>query len=170
MHTLLARTLSAIDVHTSGMTAADLERHPPGKWSSANILEHLSITFYGTGRALQKCLATGQRRATRPTFRQRVAVLVVIELGRFPSGRQAPAGTAPQGLSGEAALEAARRNLMEMDRVMAECEARFGNRGAIIDHPIAGALSLRQWRRFHWVHTRHHMKQIAKLRAIPVGG
>ncbi len=166
MHPVLRRTLAAIDAQTSGLTPADLERHVPGKWSSANILEHLSITFYGTGRALQKCLATGQRRATRPSFRQRLAVLLVIELGHFPSGLQAPAGTTPKGLSGEAALEAARRNLVEMDGIMTECEARFGAHGAIIDHPIAGALSLRQWRRFHLIHTRHHMKQIALLQRL----
>ncbi len=69
MHPVLGRTLAAIDAQTAGLTPADFERHPPGKWSSANSLEHLSLPFSGTGRALQKCLATGQPRATRPSFR-----------------------------------------------------------------------------------------------------
>ncbi len=85
----------------------------------------------------------------------------MIELGRFPPGVEAPARTVPKGMSGEAARDAIRRNLPAMDAVMIQCEARFGKRGKIADHPILGPLSLRQWRRFHYVHTRHHMKQIA---------
>lgn len=161
MHRILEQTLAAIERQTAGLASADLERHPPGKWSSAGILEHLSITFEGTRRNFQKCLDIGARRATRPTLRQRIAVLVVIEFGRFPTGAEAPRRTVPTGLSGERALEAIRRGLPAMDAVMAECETRFGSRGKIADHPLLGPLSLRQWRRFHFVHTRHHMKQIA---------
>ncbi len=164
MHPLLARTFAAIETQTAGMTAAHLEHHPPGKWSSAGILEHLAITFDGTRRNLQKCLDAGTSRATRPTLRQRLGVLRVVELGRFPTGVQAPAPTVPKGLSGEAALDAARRNLAAMDVVMSDCERRFGSRRPIANHPILGPLSLRQWRRFHFVHVRHHMKQIARLR------
>jgi hypothetical protein len=164
VHRLLDRTRASIENQAAGMTAADFERHPPGKWSSAGILEHLSITFEGTRRNLQKCLDTGARRATRPTLGQRLAVVTVVELGRFPTGAQAPAITRPKGLSGEAALEATCRNLAAMDGVMTQCEARFGKRGKIADHPILGPLTLRQWRRFHWAHTRHHMKQIARLK------
>jgi hypothetical protein len=164
MHHLLARTLHAIERQVEGMAPEDLERHPPGKWSAAGILEHLAITFDGTRRNLQKCVDTGTRRVSRRAFRQRLAVLAVIELGRFPTGVQAPARTMPTGLSAPDALAAVRRNLPAMDRVMLECEAQFGTRRPIADHPILGPLTLRQWRRFHWVHTRHHMKQVAALR------
>lgn len=168
MHALLEETLAAIDMRTAGMSAADLERHPPGKWSSAGILEHLAITFEGTRRNLQKCLDLNARRATRPTLRQRISVLKVIELGRFPTGTQAPPRTEPTGLPGAAAVDAIRRHLRAMDAVMMECEARFGRRGKIANHPLLGPLSLRQWRRFHFVHVHHHMKQIARLRAAPI--
>lgn len=167
MHPLLDRVRASIDMHTAGMSAVDFDRHPPGKWSAAGILEHLSLTFDGTRRNLQKCLDTRAARATRATLRQRVGVLMVVELGRFPAGVEAPAATRPKGLSGEAVLDAIRRNLAAMDDVMAQCEAHFGARGKIADHPILGPLSLRQWRRFHWVHTRHHMRQIRLLRQAP---
>lgn len=164
MNHLLARTLHAIEREVDGMAPADLERHRPGKWSAAGILEHLAITFDGTRRNLQKCVEAGTRRASRPTFHQRVAVVIVIELGRFPTGVEAPVPTRPKGLSPAEALDAIRRHLPAMDRVMLECEARFGTRGPIANHPILGPLTLRQWRRFHWLHTRHHMKQLAALR------
>ena len=164
MHPELARTLHVIEAQVEGMSPEALERHPPGKWSVAGILEHLAITFDGTRRNFQKCLDTGTRRATRATLRQRLSVLLVVELGHFPTGVQAPAPTVPKGLPGPAALQAIRDNLEAMDRAMLECEATFGMRRPIADHPILGPLSLRQWRRFHWVHTQHHMRQIAARR------
>jgi hypothetical protein len=51
-----------------------------------------------------------------------------------------------------------------MDEVIGQCEARFGKRTRVLDHPVLGPLTARQWRKFHWVHGRHHVKQIQKLR------
>jgi hypothetical protein len=31
---------------------------------------------------------------------------------------------------------------------------------------VLGPLTIPQWRRFHLVHTQHHMKQVARLRAF----
>jgi hypothetical protein len=67
-------------------------------------------------------------------------------------------------MSGEAALQTIRENLAAMDQGLAECEQRFGAQVKIADHVVLGPLTIPQWRRFHWVHTRHHMKQIARLR------
>lgn len=150
--------------HFERITAEELARQRPGKWSVAEILEHLALTFDGTRRNLQKCLDTGARRATRATFRQRWGVLMVVELGRFPTGVQAPPFTRPKGLPPEAALTAVRENYAAMERVMAACAARFGTRRPLADHPILGPLSLRQWRRFHQVHVRHHLRQIKAAR------
>jgi hypothetical protein len=54
--------------------------------------------------------------------------------------------------------------LAEMDRVIAECEARLGERARMLDHPILGPLTASESRRFHWAHGQHHVKQIWKLR------
>ena len=51
-----------------------------------------------------------------------------------------------------------------MDKLIAQCEAQYGARNKVLDHPILGPLTARQWRKFHWVHGRHHMKQISRLR------
>jgi hypothetical protein len=47
---------------------------------------------------------------------------------------------------------------------MSICEAKFGSRIKVLDHPILGPLSIDQWRRFHLVHGLHHVKQIRRLR------
>jgi hypothetical protein len=50
--------------------------------------------------------------------------------------------------------------LQKMDSGLDDCECRFGARTKIMDHLILGPLTAREWRRFHWVHGRHHARQI----------
>jgi hypothetical protein len=51
-----------------------------------------------------------------------------------------------------------------MDRILTECEAKFGKHAKVLDHPILGPFSIAQWRKFHLVHGLHHVKQIRRLR------
>lgn len=161
----LQRALDAIDTATRGMSAPQLGTHPEGKWSTAEILEHLSIAFGSTARALEKALASGEPRITSPTMYQRGAALLITGIGYFPPGRPAPEFTRPKGLDGETALRTIRENLIAMDAAITRCEERFGRSRKIATHPVLGPLSVPQWRKFHLVHTRHHMKQIDRLRS-----
>ncbi|HXE90141.1 MAG TPA: DinB family protein [Terriglobales bacterium] len=165
MHPDLAQALQAIDAATRDLTADQLSRHAEGKWSAAQILEHLSITFGSTERVLAKCVESGQCRATAPTLYHRVAAFLLTDIGYFPSGRAAPEFTRPQGIPPEKAMQQIRDNLAAMDAVLSRCEERFGLKVKIANHPVIGPLSVRQWRRFHLIHTRHHMKQIERLRS-----
>ena len=164
MDSTLQRVKDAIEAATGGMSAQQLAQHPEGKWPAAGILEHLSITFGGTARLMRKCMEGGKPLGSAPTLKQRLAVLLVTGWGYFPAGRPAPEFTQPKGLSGEVALQTIRDNLAAMDQGLAECEQRFGSEVKIADHVVLGPLTIPQWRRFHWVHTRHHMKQIERLR------
>ena len=74
--------------------------------------------------------------------------------------------TVPGGLSGEEALALARRTLQELDAAAARCAERFGAGVRVANHPILGGFTVGQWRRFHWVHTRHHMRQILAASAV----
>jgi hypothetical protein len=53
-----------------------------------------------------------------------------------------------------------------MDELIAKWEARHGKQTRLLDHPVLGPLTARQWRKFHWVHGRHHVKQILRLRGM----
>jgi hypothetical protein len=162
--THLRHALAAIERTTAGMSLDDLRRHPDGKWSASEILEHLAKAFANTARGLERCLENGRPIATRPALKQRIATMVVVAFGHFPSGREAPERTRPKGIPPDESLKSVREGLVRMDQALAQCDTRFGRRVAILDHPILGALTVQQWRKFHWVHTRHHMKQIARLR------
>jgi len=51
-----------------------------------------------------------------------------------------------------------------MDDMIARCEEKFGSSSKLLDHPILGPLTGAEWRKFHLVHGRHHVKQIRRLR------
>jgi hypothetical protein len=55
--------------------------------------------------------------------------------------------------------------ITEMDGMLTACAARFGGCVKVLDHPVLGPFSIQQWRKFHLVHGRHHVKQIRRRRA-----
>jgi len=152
---------------TQGMTPQDWGRHSDGKWSAAEVIEHLSLTYSGTARSMQKVLEAGAPTATPRKLKQRLAIWWITRLGRFPEGRQSPEQVRPKGETGPpgAVLTTALENLSKMDAAIADCERRFGS-VCLSDHPVLGALNGTQWRKFHSVHARHHAAQIERLRRV----
>lgn len=138
--------------------------HPPGKWCAVEILEHLYLTYTGTTKGFSRVLEAQKTTTTPATWLQRRNRIVVLGLGYLPAGREAPSFSRPRGLEQARVLAEIDGRIVEMDEIIARCEDKFG-RGKILDHPILGPLSGAQWRKFHLVHGRHHLKQIRGLRA-----
>jgi hypothetical protein len=82
----------------------------------------------------------------------------------MPGGVQAPAVAVPQGLPAEKVRSEFGAKIEAMDAIIAQCEARFGGRVQVLDHPILGPLTAPQWRKLHVVHGMHHHKQLLQLR------
>lgn len=165
MDTYLKRLRDAIASATVGMNAEDLTLHPEGKWSTAQVLEHLYLSYSGTAKGFERCLEAGKPLARAPVLKDRMRAFLVTELGRFPTGRQAPERTRPRGMTVEEITRGIAPQILAMDEVITQCEARFGKQTLLLDHPVLGPLTARQWRKFHLVHGRHHLKQIKNLRA-----
>jgi hypothetical protein len=146
------------------MTREDLQRHPEGKWSPAEVLEHLYLTYTGTTKGLERVLHEGKPLARRSALTDRMRSFIVIALGYLPEGRKAPERTQPRGLSADEVMRDIGPRISAMDEMIAQCEARFGKRTRVLDHPFLGPLTTSQWRKFHWIHGRHHLKQIQRLR------
>jgi hypothetical protein len=165
MHFYLRRLDEVLAAAAHGMTVEGLFRRPgEGKWCAAEILEHLSLTYAGTARVLDRILQAG-RPETRPrTLMDTVRTTVVLGLFHMPSGRQAPTPVVPRGLPGPDIVDSTRQNLALMDEVITRCEQTFGGRLRVANHPVLGPLTANQWRKFHWVHGRHHVRQIEQLR------
>ena len=160
MHPDLQRAHDLLCRCAGDLTGVDLAARPAGKWSTAEILEHLARAFSATTKGLERALGAGHPIATTATLRQRVAAWLVLSSGRMPSGRPAPKATIPVGLDPDIALATACENLARLDGALDRCAARFGEHATVVDHPVLGAFSVAQWRRFQWVHTRHHARQI----------
>jgi Protein of unknown function (DUF1569) len=147
----------------AGMTAVDRLCHPAGKWCTAEILEHLYLTYTGTAKGFEKCLAAGKPMATVSTLKQRIAAFVVLGIGKLPSGREAPTNTRPRGLAPDTVATDIFPRITAMDEAIRRCEQAYGN-VKLLDHPILGPLTGGEWRKFHLVHGQHHIKQILQLR------
>lgn len=142
-----------------------LRRSATGKWSPAEILEHLNLTYWATIKNMGRRLNAEKPLAARPTLKQRLQTVLVIGAGYFPSGRKSPDYAEPKGAPAEQLREEIRKRILEMDELIGKCETKFGSHALIAEHPILGPLTARQWRKFHWVHGRHHLRQISRMRA-----
>lgn len=164
MDSYLERLQQAIASATRGMTSDELTCHAEGKWCAAEILEHLYLTYTGTQKAFERCLKAGKPLAGVPTFKQRVAATAVTDFGYFPKGRKSPDQVLPRGMSVEKVVAGIGPQIAAMDKLITQCEECYGSRIKILDHPVLGPLTARQWRKFHLAHGRHHVKQIVQRR------
>ena len=147
-----------------GMSSEQLSWHLPGKWCAAEVLEHLYLTYTGTIQGFERVMTKGKPLVSRASMAQRVLTLVVVRLGHMPAGRKAPAMVVPKGLPAEKVRNEIGAKILAMDAIIAQCEARFGRRVQLLDHPILGPLSATQFRKLHLVHGQHHLKQLLRLR------
>ena len=143
----------------AGRPASDWQRAPAGKWTPAQIVEHLAISLDRSARGFEKA-AVGQHRRPATPF-ERVACWLVFGLGWTPPGVRAARGTTPA-----ARVEAAdaERHFREGLARWATLESRAigGDAGTFVHHPRLGDLDVEEWVRFHQWHCRHHAKQIRR--------
>lgn len=136
------------------------EAAAPGKWSPAEIAEHLSLTYDGVLREL----------AGGPGVRVRVKGLKLLVLrllvmpkflgqGFVPPGVRAPSEVVPQKADRDRGASLARfqERAGEFERVIG---GRLADRAGRISHPFFGRLTMSQGLRFVEVHLRHHTKQL----------
>ncbi|MGC2370186.1 MAG: DUF1569 domain-containing protein [Candidatus Sulfotelmatobacter sp.] len=163
MDSLLEELKQAIESAAAGMSDQQMSWHPAEKWCAAEVLEHLYLTYTGTIKGFERVLTAGKPIVGRASVKQRLRTLVALGFSHLPNGRKAPKQTVPRGLDSETVRTEVVQKLEAMDEIIAQCEVRFGH-GKVLDHPILGPLTAAQWRKFHWIHGHHHVKQIVKLR------
>ncbi len=147
MDSYLERLRQELEDAIGGASPSALAQAPVGKWNAAQILEHLFLTYKSTNRGLAKCLERGTPLATRGTLKHRMAALLVVNLGYMPAGLKTPELATPRGMPSQEVQQALAPEL-------------FGAGTKIMDHPFLGPLTAGEWRRLHWVHGRHHARQI----------
>jgi uncharacterized protein DUF1569 len=146
------------------MSAGEMGCHPPGKWCAAEVFEHLYLTYTGTIKGFERTLAAEHPTVKPPTWKQRAALLLVVGLGKMPNGREAPLVARPRGLPREKVMAEIAQKIADMEVAIRRSEEKHGANVKLLDHPILGPLTGEQWRTFHVVHGKHHLKQIWRLR------
>src|ERR1039458_2925690 len=138
MDSRLEKLKQALESAVGGMSSEQLSWHAPGKWCAAELLEHLYLSYAGTINGFERVMQAGKPLATRPSMTHRVQTFVVVGLGYMPSGRNAPDVARPRGVPVEKVRSEIGTKLVGMDAIIAQCEARFGGRVHVLDHPILG--------------------------------
>jgi|SRR5580704_634284 hypothetical protein len=160
----LERLQNDIARATAGFSPESYAWQPEGKWSTAEILEHLYLTYTGTTKGFERCLAAGAPLARVPSLQDRARAFVVLRCKYLPEGRTAPKHSTPRGLSPAEVQTNLFTRLAEMDAMIAQATKKFGGAMRLLDHPILGPLSGEDWCLFHRIHGHHHVKQILRRR------
>ena len=156
----LTRARDEIHRTAGRLDLPSLRRETDGKWSPAQVLEHLTLAFTANRAVLEKALASGEVRGRAPGLKQWLARIMVVDLGYFPPV-QAPEATVPRGMiAPERSVAAACEALTALDAAFARIAERFGHRARVANHMYLGGMTVHQWRKFHWRHVRHHMKSL----------
>lgn len=158
-----ART--AIEHAVEGLSPETIAREVPGRWSIGDILEHLTLAFSVNASVLEKALVSGELRARPPKLSAALLRILVVDIGYFPRAR-APEVTRPiRSIPSERSVSAVLGALSALDAALARVSERFGDEVRVANHPYFMGLTVPQWRKFHWRHTVHHMKQLRDRRA-----
>jgi DinB superfamily len=170
VHPLLNQTRDSLAAPLAGLSAEQVARHPagdPARWNARQIVEHLCATWRSTIGGIEDRLQKGRPLRTRPTFAQRCRQLAVCEFGFVPKKREAPSAVRPSDdpsgtpLTGDELIVRFSAMLAAMDDVLNRIEPQAKD-SPVLTHFLLGPLSVRQWRRFHRAHARHHAAQVER--------
>jgi hypothetical protein len=166
----LERLQEGIAAATTGLTPEMLAQRPiAGKWCAGEILEHLYLTYTGTTRGFERCIGAGKPLARTPNWKERARKVFVLGLGQLPEGRIAPKTVAPKGLPAEEVFRDIIPKIRAMDAAITQAELKFGKDARVLDHHVLGPLTGQQWRKFHLVHGRLHLRQLERLKTAMNG-
>ena len=142
-----------------GVEEDDWHTAPSGRWTLAQILEHLAIGVDHVVRQLgERKDRTDMKRRADP--RQTLMRHLVLGVGRIPRGRKTPKAARPGDRPDpELAMAQYRMAVAELAR-LTESVPADRQTAIFVQHPILGDLNLPEWVRFFYVHNRHHGHQI----------
>lgn len=177
MHPALSEVLTALDVSREQLRAAIAavpaelrDRQPaPGRWSVADVLEHLAlvderfIAIIGGKLADAREAGLGREDGTPSLLAAPLRASLVDRRER----RKAPEPVQPRGLPYEVALERAEAARAAFRLLVASADGlALGD--VIYEHPRFGALNVYQWVGFLAAHETRHIDQVHEIaRALP---
>ena len=173
MHPHLAAVLASLDEASGTLKhAVDSipperrgERPAPGRWSAAEVIEHLSLAEGGfaswitSGIEKARAGGLGNETAERTELPDRIRTL----LGDRVNRRQAPERVQPKGdMTANAALQALAKGERRLRTVLSLADGLALNE-VIVEHPSLGPFNVYQWIELMAEHRRRHAAQITEI-------
>jgi hypothetical protein len=137
-------------------------------WSTQEVVEHLVLTYRSTGALFDRYLTRNSPTQNSRNMKHRALQLLVIRCGGFPRGVQAPELVRPgktdmPAMTGNELSTWMKAELEAVDAKIEKSSQLFGKQ-PFASHFIFGPLTAEQWRRFHFVHGKHHLAQVKRIR------
>jgi hypothetical protein len=160
MDALLQKLHDRIESTTENLFGDAWAVAPEGRWNCSQIAEHLGRSYGTTAKLLENALDCGQKpEMGKPTWKQTAARVLICHAGYFPGGFKAPDIVQPTGLMGHTARDRALSSLERMAAAIDAAEQTWGL-GPVAPHFMLGPMTADEWRRFHYSHGRHHLRQL----------
>lgn len=139
---------------------ADWYRAPPGKWSPAQIVQHLALSLETSARTFDERKARPPMQRRPRGMLQHLAYVLVLRLGWSPLERDAPAAVRPADRPNARDVEQQFREAVARWRALERRLLPARATDLFLKHPALGDLTIPEWLRFHVWHCAHHAKQI----------
>jgi hypothetical protein len=165
MHPVLKTELSVLSEEIRGVSQSEAQVNPLpglGRWSAQEVIEHLILTYEMTMEELNRQFARGRALRRKRGPLEVFLRLQTIGLGYLPEGVPAMLRVRPQHSRAQGGALLAERLLSkgeEMDALLVQARQKFGIQPCAA-HPFYGGLRVDEWRRYHAIHARHHLKQL----------
>ena len=163
MHPVLAQAIQpfAEEIATVRLAEAQVSPDPKSeRWCGQQVVEHLILSLKKSREGLQHRLKSSRPHSDSISLLQHI-IKIQIFLGSMPRGVPAIPSLMPIEFVPQDGPTLAARLLAEaeeLSKVLAECRLAFGLRPCG-SHPIYGPLRVEEWRNYHAVHCRHHVRQ-----------
>ena len=142
-----------------GIGDDEWQKAPRGKWSPAQIVAHLAMGIDRSSSVFaQRANKQGMLRRSNPG--QAILRHLLLGFGTFPPGRRAPEATRPPERPDPELVSAQFRMGVDRFATLLDTWPKDRQVGVFVQHPLLGDLNLPEWIRFHYVHCRHHARQI----------
>jgi len=136
-------------------------RAPKGKWTAAQIVSHLAKGVDLSSTVLeQRKEKFGMLRRSTPG--QSVLRHFTLTLGKIPVRWNSPESSLPDAQPAPDLASAQFRMGIERFTTIINTWPASRQLEVFVKHPVLGDLNVHEWIRFHYVHARHHAKQIAE--------
>jgi hypothetical protein len=142
------------------LTAADwTQARAPGKWSPAQVAEHVAMAYECSSAALRgKYPGASAPRLLRPLIRT-LFLKPVLRNGRFGAGAKAPGPFQPTASPAPASMLLPRVQ-SAADEFESMLAAELAQGHVTVDHPFFGPVALGDYLRLQVIHTDHHRRQL----------